>query len=55
MCANGGWQIPEDKHGDERNIAWSEIEAAAKANRQSPAEAVQQIEEIIRTKASAVR
>lgn len=32
MCANCGCGVPEDKHGDDRNIAWSEIVAAAEAN-----------------------
>lgn len=29
MCANCGCGIPEDKHGDDRNINWSEIVASA--------------------------
>jgi hypothetical protein len=40
MCANCGCRVPEDAHGDERNIRWSEIEAAAQANDMTPAEAV---------------
>ena len=40
MCANCGCGKPEDKHGDERNIKWSEITAAAEANNQSPQEAI---------------
>lgn len=44
MCANCGCGIPEDKHGDERNITWSQIVSAAEANGQSPAEATQNIQ-----------
>jgi hypothetical protein len=44
MCANCGCGIPEDQHGDERNITWSQIEAAAAANNQSTDEAVSNIE-----------
>jgi hypothetical protein len=44
MCANCGCGIPEDKHGDDRNIAWSEIVAAAEANDGSPTEAVQNMQ-----------
>jgi hypothetical protein len=43
MCANCGCGIPEDRHGDERNILWSEIAASAEANGISPADAVQNI------------
>lgn len=46
MCANCGCGIPEDKHGDERNINWSEIVASAEANDISPAKAVQNIQEM---------
>jgi hypothetical protein len=46
MCANCGRGVPEDKHGDDRNIAWSQIEAAAEANDQSPDEAVNNIEKM---------
>ncbi|MGI8616822.1 MAG: hypothetical protein ACR2L4_08605 [Actinomycetota bacterium] len=44
MCANCGCGVPEDKHGDDRNIAWSEIVAAAKANDKTPSEAIQNME-----------
>jgi hypothetical protein len=40
MCANCGCGIPEDKHGDERNISWSEVAASAEANDISPSEAI---------------
>ena len=40
MCANCGCGVAEDKHGDERNITWSEIEAAADANGMSPEQVV---------------
>jgi hypothetical protein len=46
MCANCGCGIPEDKHGDDRNITWSEIVASAEANDQSPIEAVGHIQEM---------
>ena len=46
MCATCGCGIPEDKHGDERNINWSEIEAAAQANDISADEAVKNIHEM---------
>jgi hypothetical protein len=44
MCANCGCGVPEDKHGDDRNIAWSEIVAAAEANDSTPAEAIQNMQ-----------
>lgn len=43
MCANCGCGIPEDRHGDDRNILWSEIVASADANSLSPADAIQNI------------
>ena len=43
MCANCGCGIPEDRHGDERNILWSEVVASADANGLSPADAIQNI------------
>jgi hypothetical protein len=46
MCANCGCGIPEDKHGDDRNIAWSEIVAAAEANDGSPTEAIQNMQKM---------
>lgn len=46
MCATCGCGIPEDKHGDDRNINWSEIEAAAQANDISAEEAVKNIQEM---------
>jgi ribosomal protein S26 len=46
MCANCGCGIPEDKHGDDRNINWSEIVASAEANDISPQQAVQNIQEM---------
>lgn len=46
MCANCGCGIPEDKHGDDRNITWSEIEASAEASNISPADAVANIVEM---------
>jgi hypothetical protein len=46
VCANCGCGIPEDKHDDERNINWSDIVASAEANDISPAEAVQNIQQM---------
>jgi hypothetical protein len=46
MCSTCGCGIPEDKHGDERNINWSEILASAEANDISPGEAVKNIVEM---------
>ena len=46
MCATCGCGVPEDKHGDERNITWSQIEAAAAANDQSADEVVNNIEKM---------
>jgi hypothetical protein len=46
MCANCGCGIPEDKHGDERNINWSEIVASAEANDISPVQAIVNIQEM---------
>jgi hypothetical protein len=46
MCANCGCGIPEDKHGDDRNIAWSEIVASAEANNISPTEALQNMQKM---------
>ena len=46
MCANCGCGIPEDKHGDERNINWSEVVAAAEANNQTPKEAIDNMGEM---------
>jgi hypothetical protein len=33
--------IPEDRHGDDRNITWSDSRAAADANDMSPDEAIE--------------
>jgi hypothetical protein len=44
MCANCGCGVPEDKHGDDRNISWSEVVASAEANSISPAEAIQNMQ-----------
>ena len=46
MCANCGCGIPEDEHGDERNITWSEIVSSAEANDISPGEAIQNIQQM---------
>jgi transcription initiation factor TFIIIB Brf1 subunit/transcription initiation factor TFIIB len=46
MCANCGCGIPEDNHGDDRNINWSAIVASAEANDIRPAEAVQNMQKM---------
>jgi hypothetical protein len=46
MCATCGCGIPEDKHGDDRNISWSEIAASAEANDISPTDAAQNIQKL---------
>jgi hypothetical protein len=46
MCASCGCGIAEDKHGDERNINWSEIEAAGAANDMSADDVVRNIQEM---------
>jgi hypothetical protein len=51
MCANCGCGIPEDKHGDDRNISWSEVEVAAEANDMSPTKAVENMQEMAGSKA----
>ena len=48
MCANCGCGIPEDKHGDDRNIAWSEVVASAQANDLTPSQAAQNIFDMAR-------
>lgn len=53
MCANCGCKQPEDKHGDERNILWSQIEAAAKAADQSPQQALENMTAMSREQAGA--
>ena len=44
MCAQLWLWIPEETHGDDRNIRWSPIVAAAEANEQSPTEAITNIQ-----------
>jgi hypothetical protein len=46
MCASCGCGIPEDKHGDDRNIDWSEIVASAEANDISPTQVVQNMQKM---------
>jgi hypothetical protein len=53
MCANCGCGIPEDKHGDDRNINWSEIVASAEASGITPAEAVRNISEMAKQQGAA--
>jgi hypothetical protein len=44
MCANCGCGVPEDQHGDDRNITWSQIVAAAEANDGTPSDAIQNMQ-----------
>lgn len=53
MCANCGCKAPEDKHGDERNILWSDIEAAARANDQTPQQALENMTAMARDQVGA--
>jgi len=46
MCANCGCRIPEDRHGDDRNISWSDIQATADANDMSANEAIQNMRDM---------
>ena len=48
MCANCGCGIPEEDHGEDRNITWSQIVASAEANDMSPDQAVQNMQEMAR-------
>jgi hypothetical protein len=52
MCANCGCGVPEDTHGDDRNIAWSAIVASAEANDISAEEAAKNISEMARQQGS---
>ena len=51
MCANCGCGIPEDKHDEDRNIAWSDIVAAAEANNQTPEQTIQNMQEMAKNQA----
>jgi hypothetical protein len=44
MCASCGCGVPEDTHGDERNITWSQVQAAAQASNTTPAQVAQNIQ-----------
>jgi hypothetical protein len=46
MCANCGCGIPEDRHGDDRNITWSDIQAAADANDMSANVAIENMRDM---------
>jgi hypothetical protein len=52
MCANCGCGIPEDKHGDERNINWSEVVASAEANDITPDQAIRNMQEMAKSQSS---
>jgi hypothetical protein len=53
MCATCGCGVPEDKQGDDRNIIWSEIVAAAEADGISPAKAVQNMQAMAKQQGNA--
>jgi hypothetical protein len=46
MCANCGCGLPEETHGDDRNIRWSQIVASADAVGIDPDQAAQNIKEM---------
>jgi hypothetical protein len=46
MCANCGCGLPEETHGDDRNILWSEVVASADAVGLSPQQAADNIREM---------
>lgn len=50
MCISCGCGEPEDKHGDDRNITLSEIQAAAKAAEIKPEEVVENIKQGVTAK-----
>ena len=52
MCASCGCGMPEDQHGDDRNILWSQVEAAAQASDISPTEAAKNMMEMAGTQDS---
>ena len=52
MCSNCGCGITEEKHGDDRNITWSEVEAAAEANDMTPKEAIKNMTELSESQAA---
>ena len=52
MCANCGCGIAEDKHGDERNITWNEITAAAQANDQTPQQTIANMSDMAKKQAT---
>ena len=53
MCATCGCGRPEDKHGDERNITWSQVVAAAEAGGVTPSQAAQNVNDMAGQQASA--
>lgn len=46
MCANCGCGLPEETHGDDRNITWSQIVASADAVGIPPEQAAQNINDM---------
>jgi hypothetical protein len=55
MCVTCGCGTPEDKHGDDRNITLSELQAAADAAGITLDEAVANIEEATEQSAGAAQ
>lgn len=50
MCASCGCERPEDTMGDDRNILWSDIEAAAEAMDLTPGQVVENIKNMAEQK-----
>lgn len=50
MCASCGCGLPEDTMGDNRNILWSDIEAAADAMGITPGQVVENIKDMAEQK-----
>jgi hypothetical protein len=53
MCASCGCGKPNDKHGDDRNITWDEIKAAAEAGHVNTTEAAQNMLGTVKQQAAA--
>jgi hypothetical protein len=47
MCSSCGCGIPEETHGDSRNILWSQITAAAKAQKISENDAINNMKAMV--------
>lgn len=51
MCASCGCGAADDRHGDDRNITWSQVVEAAEAGDLSPGQVAQNIRETANVKA----